>query len=66
MERFESVGFFKTQTGFDEAKLDECMNGIKVVREKGTWSKEEIVKLYVSLLSKFSHKETGKYLDQRM
>tara|TARA_B100000768_G_scaffold38727_1_gene37508 strand:- start:333 stop:464 length:132 start_codon:yes stop_codon:yes gene_type:complete len=43
MEPFESVGFFKTQTGFDEAKLDECMNGIEAVREKGTWSKEEIV-----------------------
>jgi hypothetical protein len=42
------------------------MKGIEMLREKGTWSKENIVKLYFSLLPEFAHKETGKYLDQRM
>ncbi len=51
---------------FDHAKLDEFMNGIEALREKSTWKKEEIVKLYFSLLPDFAHKETGKYLDQRM
>ena len=43
MESFESVGFFKTQTGFNEAKLGECMNGMEAVKEKGTWSKKAMV-----------------------
>ena len=47
-------------------KLDEFMTGIEALREKGTWGKEDIVKLYFSLLPEFAHKETGKYLDQRM
>jgi len=66
MERFESVGVIKNQPNFDEAKLDEFMDGIETLREKGTWAKDDIVKLYFGLLPEFAHKETGKYLDQRM
>ena len=66
MERFETVGVIRNQPEFDEAELDEFMNGIEALREKGTWDKEDIVKLYFSLLPEFAHKETGKYLDQRM
>jgi FlaA1/EpsC-like NDP-sugar epimerase len=66
MERFETVGVIRNQPEFDEAKLDEFMKGIEALREKGTWGKDDIVKLYFSLLPEFAHKETGKYLDQRM
>ena len=66
MERFETVGVIRNQPEFDEAKLDEFMDGIEALREKGNWDKEEIVKLYFGLLPEFAHKETGKYLDQRM
>ena len=66
MNRFETVGVIKNQPIFDEAKLDEFMVGINFLREKGTWTKEDIIKLYFGILSEFSHKETGKYLDQRM
>ena len=30
------------------------------------WNKEEIVELFFELLPEFAHKETGKYLDQKM
>ena len=66
MERFETVGVIKNQPKFDEAKLDDFMDGIEALRNKGTWTKEDIVKLYFGLLPEFAHKETGKYLDQRM
>ncbi|MDA7726817.1 UDP-N-acetylglucosamine 4,6-dehydratase [Pseudomonadales bacterium] len=66
MERFETVGVIKNQPDFDENKLDHFMNGIETLREKGTWTKDDIVKLYFGLLPEFDHKETGKYLDQRM
>jgi FlaA1/EpsC-like NDP-sugar epimerase len=66
MERFETVGVIRNQPEFDETKLDEFMNGVELLRNQGSWSKEDIVKLYYGLLPKFSHKETGKYLDQRM
>ena len=66
MDRFDTVGVIKNQPDFDEAKLDEFMDGIEALREKGTWTKHDIVKLYFGLLPEFAHKETGKYLDQRM
>jgi FlaA1/EpsC-like NDP-sugar epimerase len=66
MDRFETVGIIKNQPEFDEAKLDAFMNGIESLRSKGTWAKDDIVKLYFGLLPEFAHKETGKYLDQRM
>ena len=66
MKRFETVGVIKNQPGFDVFKLDDFMNGIEALREKGTWTKDDIVKLYFGLLPEFAHKETGKYLDQRM
>jgi len=66
MERFETVGVIKNQPDFDEAKLDDFMDGIETLREKGTWTKDDIVELYFELLPEFAQKETGKYLDQRM
>jgi len=66
IERFETVGVIKNQPAFDEAKLDDFMDGIEALRNKGTWAKDDIIKLYFGLLPEFAHKETGKYLDQRM
>ena len=66
MGRFETVGVICNQPKFDEIKLNNFINGIETLREKGTWTKDDIVKLYLALLSEFDHKETGKYLDQRM
>ena len=66
MERFDSVGVIRNQPEFDEANLDEFMDSIDALRAKATWTKDEIVNLYFGLLPEFAHKETGKYLDQRM
>jgi len=66
MDRFDTVGVIRNQPIFDESKLDEFMDEINLLRVKGTWTKDDIVKLYFGLLPEFAHKETGKYLDQRM
>ncbi len=66
MERFKTVGVIRNRPEFNETDLDKFMSGIEELREKGAWDKEDIVKLYFSLLPEFAHKETGKYLDERM
>ncbi len=66
LDRFDTVGVIRNQPDFDEAKLDDFMDGINALRRKATWKKDEIIKLYFSLLPEFAHKETGKYLDQKM
>ena len=66
MQRFDTVGVIRNQADFDEGDLDDFMDGIESLRAKGTWIKDDIVELYFGLLPEFAHKETGKYLDQRM
>jgi FlaA1/EpsC-like NDP-sugar epimerase len=66
MDRFDTVGVIRNQPDFDEAKLNEFLDGIEALRAKVIWTKDDIVKLYFTLLPEFAHKETGKYLDQRM
>ena len=65
-KRFESIGIIQNDSKFNDVKLDEFANGIQLLRKEGTWNKDDIVKLYFSILPEFDHKETGKYLDQRM
>ena len=66
MTRFQTVGVIQNDAKFDDHKLNEFMDGMEVLRANGIWAKEDIVKLYFGLLPEFAHKETGKYLDERM
>jgi FlaA1/EpsC-like NDP-sugar epimerase len=66
MERFETVGVIRNKLEFDEEKLDDFMDRLEGLRSGGTWSKHDILSMYHRILPEFAHKETGKYLDQRM
>ncbi len=66
MDRFKTIGVIRNEPEFDEKKLDEFMNGIKSLRSRVNWNKNDIIKLYFNLLPEFAHKETSKYLDQKM
>ena len=66
MRRFYGVGAIKNQLIYDSQKLDNFCAGVEVLREEGRWNKQAIVDLFFDLLPDFAHKETGKYLDQRM
>ena len=66
MTRFDGVGVIKNQPIFDSQKLDDFSAGVEALRETGKWEKQNIVDLFFDLLPEFAHKETGKYLDQRM
>ena len=66
MSRFDGIGVIKNQSVYDGNKLDAFFYGVKALQEKGDWNKQDIVNLFFDLLPEFAHKETGKYLDQRM
>ena len=66
MSRFDGVGAIKYQPIYDSQKLDDFSSGVQALREKGSWDKQAILDLFFDLLPEFAHKETGKYLDQRM
>ena len=66
MKRFSTVGIIKNKPDFNASDLDYFMNEINTLRLKGNWTKGDMLSLFFSLLPNFEHKETGKYLDQRM
>ncbi len=66
MNQFNTIGIIANKPDFDDDKLNKFSNGIDKLRKKESWTKKEIIKLYFGLLPEFAHKETGKYLDQKM
>ena len=66
MNRFHSIGIIKNEPNFDDSKLQYFLATIQAIRTKPTWAKQEIVDLFNYMIPDFAHKETGKYLDQRM
>ena len=66
MERFGTIGVIENHPNFDNSMLDHFLENIELFRRNKNWSKNEMVELFNSLLPDFRHKETGKYLDQKM
>jgi len=65
-DRFANIGVIKNEPIFDNEKLDYFTYKINKLRQKGYWEKKELVDLFNFMIPNFNHKETGKYLDQRM
>ena len=66
MERFESIGVVRDIASAPPARLDAFLEDIARIRAQPTWDKARILEAFRQLLPGFAHKETGKYLDERM
>ncbi len=66
MQRFENIGVIKNKPIFDNNRLDFFIKNINEIKNKELWSRDEIVKLFFKTIPEFEHKETGKFLDNRM
>ena len=66
MDKFENLGVIKNEPIYDEEKLNYFVENINRLKQNKAWTKEDIVKLFFKMIPDFGHKETGKYLDNRM
>ena len=66
MERFDNLGIIKNVLDFDAQKLQAFEQNIEKMKQKLTWSKEEIVKEFFKLLPNFEYEDKKKYLDEKM
>lgn len=66
MARFESIGVIKNTAVFDSSALDSFLERIAALKARGWWERDELVDLFHAMLPDFGHKETGKYLDEKM
>jgi hypothetical protein len=60
------MGVIKNSLDYDGARLDWFTQEIGKLKQQGSWSKDEIVKLFTVMVPEFEHMETGKYLDGKM
>jgi FlaA1/EpsC-like NDP-sugar epimerase len=66
MFRFESLGVIKNSLIFNNEKLDNFNNKISFLKQKGHWSKEQIVQIFHNTISNFDYEDKGSYLDSKM
>jgi len=66
MERFRNLGVVKSNLIYDDLLLQDFLRNIDQMQSNRSWDKHMILALFNRLIPNFSHRETGKYLDQRM
>lgn len=66
LEQFQNIGVIKNELNIESEKLTHFEHQIAEMRNRGVWTKEEIVRLFNEMIPNFDHKETGKYLDGKM
>ena len=66
MQRFENLGVIKNDAIYDDEKLNYFETTLKNYKKDLSWTKEDIVKEFFTMIPDFGHKETGKYLDGKM
>ena len=66
MARFENLGIIKNEPLYEQELLTLFENSISEMKGERAWTKEQIVKLFFTMIPDFGHKETGKYLDSKM
>ena len=66
MQRLQNIGIVKNDANFDGEKLEIFKNNILNLKSSLAWSKEDVLREVFELIPNFMHKETGKYLDEKM
>ncbi|MCK5447999.1 MAG: UDP-N-acetylglucosamine 4,6-dehydratase [Gemmatimonadetes bacterium] len=65
-ERFAAVGVVENAASCDPERLQDFLREARSLIQRGRWSRAEILELLHSVLPQFAHRETGKYLDDKM
>ncbi|MFH0960965.1 MAG: polysaccharide biosynthesis protein [Pseudomonadota bacterium] len=65
-DKFADIGVITIDDVDNGEQLDKFLYAIEQLRHNKKWSKADLVKCFNDVLSNFAHKETFKYLDDRM
>ena len=66
MNSFDNLGVIKNEPVYDENRLNNFTKNIKLFKQNLSWSKEDIVKEFFTMIPKFNYEDKGKYLDGKM
>ncbi len=66
LERFKSLGVVVASHTRPTEALKEFRTQIEAIRRSKSWKRQQFIELFQSLLPELRHKETGKFLDEKM
>ena len=66
LKKFSSIGIIKNEAVFNEDKLSHFENSIEKLKQSSVWKRSDLLTLFHEMIPGFAHKETGKFLDQKM
>jgi len=66
MDKFSGIGIIKNSLHYDSEKLKFFENQFQELVKKNNLSKDDIIKLFQSILPNFTHDEKGKSLESKM
>jgi len=65
-DRFNSIGVVNQKENLSSFILKDFLSNLNQIKEKGTWSKNDLVDLFKNVLKDFEYQDKGKYLDAKM
>jgi FlaA1/EpsC-like NDP-sugar epimerase len=66
LDLFENIGVIHNTADYNSTDLDKFSAKICELYEKCEWTKKDLVDIFFEIIPDFNHKETGKYLDEKM
>ena len=66
LDRFRAIGIIKNNSYNDTNSINLFIENIQFLKDKGNWSKIDLLNLFIKILPNFNHNEFGKFLDDKM
>jgi len=66
MDKFNNIGVIKNKDDVNYEQLSIFVRSIKKLQKEQSWSKKDILNIFLKIMPEFKHKETGEYLDDKM
>lgn len=66
IDRFNDIGVIKNDTLPDISIIKSFQSNILQLKQRRHWERGDLIALFNRVLPEFCHKETGKFLDERM
>lgn len=66
MQRFNNLGVIKNEALYSEEKLNSFEAKMYNFKSIKSWTKDDILQEFFKMIPDFGHKDTGKYLDEKM
>jgi len=66
MNRYQNLGIIKNDPIYNREKIDHFAKTVHSMKSAGSWTKKEIVELFLEMIPNFAYVEKGKYLDAKM